>query len=114
MSESSSIYLPKELKKRLIKAAQREGFEVGVGRHSGLARFLEMMVESTLNSRNNPAESTLHRLIPELQTSITELSRVGVAKQKVAHRVLKPLLTDWQGEENLFSANLDDQGGEDE
>jgi hypothetical protein len=107
MSDSSSIYLPTRLKNKIIKAAQAEGFEVGVGRNSRLASFIEMLMEFKLQSQSDSVETVLYQLIPELRFSIIELSRMGTAKQRVASKVLKPLLVDWQTiEDNSDSINL--------
>ncbi|MCC6189070.1 MAG: hypothetical protein IT318_08540 [Anaerolineales bacterium] len=42
----SSIYLPEELKARLIRAARRRGFQVERGRQSQLAEYIAYLVES--------------------------------------------------------------------
>lgn len=48
----SSIYLPAELKVRLIDAARRRGFVVERGRQSQLAEYLEYLVG--LDERTGP------------------------------------------------------------
>jgi hypothetical protein len=42
----SSIYLPDELKTRLVRAARRRGFQVERGRQSQLADYIAYLVEN--------------------------------------------------------------------
>ncbi len=48
----SSIYLPDELKARLVRAARRRGFQIERGRQSQLAEFIAYLVENDEQTRH--------------------------------------------------------------
>lgn len=93
MSESrnTSIYLPKELKQQLVETAEAEGFEVGYGRKSCLAKFIGEVLREHKRSQN-----VLSYLSPELRSSVTMLSEMSTAQQKLVSAILEPLLANWQ------------------
>ena len=55
----SSIYLPEELKQRLVRAARRRGYEVKQGPQSRLAEYLAFLVEQD-EKRPDPHRQTLN------------------------------------------------------
>jgi len=55
----SSIYLPEELKQRLVRAARRRGYEVKQGPKSKLAEYLAFLVEQD-EKRPDPHLQTLN------------------------------------------------------
>ena len=94
-SRYSSIYLPKELKRQLVEAAEAEGFSVSRGRQSCLARFVEVMLqEHKLLEKNDSVTPSLHSLTPELRSSISRLSEVNEKRQRHVSAVLDLLLED--------------------
>jgi hypothetical protein len=96
----TSIYLPKRLKEQLVETARAEDFEVARGRKSGLAKFVEQMLqEYTLFSQSDPLAQSLHSLTPELRSSVTKLSKMESTRQKRASAVLDLLFAEWQGAE---------------
>jgi CRISPR/Cas system-associated protein Csm6 len=95
-----SIYLPKKLKEQLVEMAHAADFEVTRGRKSGLARFVEQMLEEyTLFSQSDPLAKSLHSLTPELRSSITRLSKMESTKQERASAMLDLLFAEWQDAE---------------
>ena len=85
----TSVYVSRELKRQLIKAARAEEYPVGQGRGSRLAAFIATMLEEYSDlSQRDPALTFLHRLTPELRSSIRELSKMDSAHQKRACAIL--------------------------
>jgi hypothetical protein len=96
----TSIYLPEDLKRQLVEVAEARGFPVGRGRKSHLARFVGALLrESKLLSQNNLDRVPIHLLIPELRSSLIELSKMGATRQERANRLLEILIDDWQEQE---------------
>jgi hypothetical protein len=96
----TSIYLPEDLKRQLIETAEAQGFSVGRGRKSHLARFVgALLQESELSSQNNLNRVPVHLLIPELRSSLIDLSKMGVTRQERANRLLEILIDDWREQE---------------
>lgn len=60
----SSIYVPADLKARLIRAARRRGFAVGRGRPSQLAAYLGYLVG--LDEQTGPARPPRHTVAQAL------------------------------------------------
>jgi len=99
-SSYTSVYLPKNLKQKLVEAAQTAGFQVGRGRQSRLAKFIEAILhEHMLLPENEHVIPSLYSLAPELRSSITRLSKEGTIRQKRAGAMLELLLADWQEEQ---------------
>ena len=97
----TSIYLPKKLKEQLVKVAHTANFQVARGRKSGLAKFVEQMLqEYTLFSQSDSLAQSLHSLTPELRSSITKLSQMEAMRQKRASAVLDLLFAEWQDVES--------------
>jgi len=93
----TSIYLPKKLKEQLVEMARAAEFKVARGRKSGLAKFVEQMLqEYTLFSQSNPLAQSLHSLTPELHSSVTKLSKMEAIRQRRASAVLDLLFDEWQ------------------
>jgi hypothetical protein len=96
----TSIYLPEDLKRQLVETAEARGFPVGRGRKSYLASFVGALLrESKLLSQSDLERVPVHLLIPELRSSLMELSKMGVARQERANRLLEILIDDWQEQE---------------
>ncbi len=94
-SSSASVYVPMELKRRLVQAAQAEDYEVTRGRGSRLAEFIAMMLDKYRNlAQNDPDLRVWYRLTPELRSSILKLSKMDDAQQKRACAMLDLLLDD--------------------
>jgi hypothetical protein len=56
----SSIYIPEELKARLVRGARRRGFQVERGRQSQLAEYIAFLVENDERAgRTGPKRDTL-------------------------------------------------------
>ena len=92
----TSVYLPRELKRQLVETAQSEDYRVGRGRGSRLAEFIATMLEEYSDfSQKYSALTFLHRLTPELRSSIQKLSRMDDVQQKRACAMLD-LLFDGQ------------------
>jgi hypothetical protein len=92
----TSIYVSKELKRQLVETARAENYEVGRGRGSRLAEFIATMLEEHSDlSQKDPALTFLHRLTPELRSSIQKLSEMDDTQQKRAC-VMLALLFDGQ------------------
>jgi len=68
----SSLYLPADLKARLILAARRRGFAVGRGRPSQLAAYIDYLVG--LDEQTGPAQ-------PPRQTAAQAFGRLAVPGQ---------------------------------
>ncbi len=97
INHPTSVYLPQELKEQLVESAKSEGFEIGRGRRSCLARFVEVLLK---DRKRAPQDlSPLSSLAPELRTTIAKLSQMGVKRQQRASAVLELLLADWQERE---------------
>jgi len=93
----TSIYLPGKLKRQIVAAAESEGFAVGRGRHSCLAKFVEVLLQE--HQRLVQKDSTvpsLQQLAPELRSSILRLGTASTDRQKRASKMLHLLLSDWQ------------------
>ncbi len=85
----TSVYVSKELKRQLVETAQAEDYKVGRGRGSRLAEFIATMLEEYSDlSQKDPALTFLHRLIPELRSSIQKLSKMDDVQQKRACAML--------------------------
>jgi len=88
----TSVYVPKELKRRLIATAQAEDYTVGCGRGSRLAQFIAAMLEEYSDlSQKDPILTFLHSLTPELRSCIRKLSKMDDAQQKRACAMLNLL-----------------------
>lgn len=88
----TSIYVTKQLKRRLVETAEAEGFWVGRGRTSRLSDFIETMLRQHNEfSEHNPAVSSLRSLTPELRSVITALSQMDAARQRRACALLNLL-----------------------
>jgi hypothetical protein len=97
MSQDSptSIYVTKQLKRRLVETAEAEGFWVGRGRTSRLSEFIETMLrEHDEFSEHDPAVSSLRSLTPELRSLIGTLSQMDAARQRRACALLNLLFDD--------------------
>lgn len=85
----TSVYMPRDLKRRLVEAAEAEGFQVGYGRRSRLAEFIGTVLrEHRLFSDRHPTVSSLRSLVPELRSSIVRLSQMSPLQQKRACAML--------------------------
>ena len=85
----TSVYMPRKLKRRLVEAAEAEGFQVGYGRRSRLAEFIGTVLrEHSLSSERYPTISLLRSLTPELRSSIVRLSKMSPVQQKRACAML--------------------------
>ena len=68
----SSIYLPDELKDRLIQGARRRGFRVERGPHSQLSDYIEYLVLLDEQKGNSPRRQTLSQALGLLSTPGTD------------------------------------------
>ena len=68
----SSIYLPDELKDRLIQGARRRGFRVERGPHSQLSDYIEYLVLLDEQKGNPPRRQTLSQALGLLSTPGTD------------------------------------------
>ena len=59
----------------------------------------EVLREYKFLSKDDPIGLSIHRLVPELRSSVAELSRMGTTQQKRASAMLELLLADWQERE---------------
>jgi len=85
----TSVYVSKELKRQLIDIAQSEDYEVGRGRGSRLAQFIERMLQAYSNlSQDDATLPSLYTLIPELRTFVVKLSQMSDEQQKRAYAML--------------------------
>jgi hypothetical protein len=85
----TSVYIPRELKRQLVKTAQDEDFTITRGRGSQLVQFIAAMLEEHNDlSQEDPTLSFLHRLTPELRSFIVKLSKMGDIQQKRACAML--------------------------
>lgn len=85
----TSVYVSKKLKRQLVETAQAEEYEVGRGRGSRLAEFVATMLKEYSDlSQKDPALTFLHRLTPELRSSIQKLSKMDDVQQKRACAML--------------------------
>lgn len=94
MSEDqASMYLPKKLKEQLVERAKAEGFDVGRGRNSKLAAFIEKM----LMDREQPTKSELlQNLGPMLHSTVVELGQLENSQRQLVNKLLKLLLAEWK------------------
>ena len=93
----TSVYVSKELKRQLVEKAQAEDYRVGRGRGSRLVEFIATMLEEYSDlSQKDSVLTFLHRLTPELRSSIQKLSKMDATQQKRAC-VMLDLLFDGQG-----------------
>jgi len=85
----TSVYVSKELKRQLVEIAQAEDYEVGRGRGSRLAQFIERMLQAYSNlSQDDTTLPSLYALIPELRSFVVKLSQMSDEQQKRACAML--------------------------
>ncbi|MEW6281228.1 MAG: hypothetical protein AB1758_21635 [Candidatus Eremiobacterota bacterium] len=86
----SSVYLPPEVKSRLIRAAQRRGFAVGRGRTSQLADYIAYLVNLDERFGGSPAgPATLPRALGLLAAPGRKPSDDEQVEELLAERRLK-------------------------
>jgi len=91
----TSIYLPSNLKDQLASKANAEGYSVGKGCKSQLAKFIELILLEYKSS--NAGDPRLSSLSPELRSSISKLNELNTAQQQYVGSILKVLLEAFSG-----------------
>mgnify|MGYP006305316333 CR=1 FL=1 len=96
-SSYTSVYLSKEVKDLLVETARTAGYEVGCGRKSGLAKFVEAMLQDYIRLSGNGKDPQLfYYLAPELRSSIIKLSKMEASRQKRVSTMIELLFEDWR------------------
>jgi hypothetical protein len=91
----TSVYVSKELKRQLVEIAQAADYEVGRGRGSRLAHFVERMLQAYSNlSQDDTTLPSLYTLIPELRSFVVKLSQMSKEQQRRACTMLGLLFDD--------------------
>jgi hypothetical protein len=92
----TSLYLPTNLKAQLVEIAESEGYSVGQGRQSQLAKFVESLLhERILLASENSETSPFSSLHPELRSSVFKLSELDAVQQQYVGSILNVLLEAW-------------------
>jgi len=95
-SKPASIYLPSDLKQKLVEVAQANGFDVGRGCKSSLPKFIAVLVKEYASSTTSSTMPLfLQSLTPELKDALFKLSKMEKAQQQRASQVLELIFSTW-------------------
>lgn len=95
-TQYTSIYLPINLKSKLVKTAEAEGYSVRRGRQSQLAKFIQSLLhEREFTTPGSPEKSPFHSLNPDLRSAVFKLSELDDLQQQCAGSILEVLLKTW-------------------